>query len=229
MKRLLLLFIALGLIAAVVVQCLPKQSPATSDSKTRRLDEMFVTRGDGWTSVEVPLGQTEAVQGAVEKTLRYDDVLFRQYTTTTGDHFTLYIAYWDAGKMPTQLVASHTPDRCWTSAGWQCDEIRHGVAVADREGATRPGEFRRFTAAGGTVQYVVYWQLVGDDLYDFGDRFNQVPSAWRWLRDAFKQMFVAPPAQYFVRLASDQPLEKIKGDPALDSVLSGLRAIGLGA
>jgi len=63
----------------------------------------------GWKCRDVPLGTNEFLSGEVARVLNYDEVVNREYTRD-GVTFGIYVVYWGAGKMPTQLVASHTPD-----------------------------------------------------------------------------------------------------------------------
>ncbi len=178
----------------------------------------------GWSGREVPLGQTEAAEGQVEGVLRYDDVYNREFKSVRGT-VSLYVAYWEPGKMPVQLVASHTPDRCWTSAGWNCREMRHGAKLP----GLRPGAGRDFEGPHLVRLNVIFWHLVGNDLYDYGERFTQVPHPLKWWRDAAKQIVVRPQEQYFIRLTSDRPFEEIWQDPGFQEVLSALAKLGLAA
>jgi len=186
-----------------------------------------VTVGN-WTSSEVPLGATEAVQGAVEKTLQFDDSFFREYRSANGV-VGLYVAYWGPGKMPTQLVASHTPDRCWSESGWICEQLKHAQALAGMEDRLLPGEWRIFSAPGGSRLHVQYWHLVGGEPYDYGGRLNRTPSIWRWWRDAARQVFKAPGEQYFIRISSSRPFEDLAADPAWHEMLAALAKLGLAA
>jgi hypothetical protein len=174
------------------------------------------------------LGATEAVRGAVEKTLQYNDVFYREYRSS-GGVVTVYVAYWGPGAMPTQLVASHTPDRCWTSSGWTCEAMKHGVPLPNAAPVTMPGEWRIFSTNGGQRLNVQFWHLVGGATYDYGDRFNQVPSIWRWWRDAARQVVSAPPEQYFIRVTSDRPFAELAGNPGWEQLLGGLARLGLTA
>ena len=110
------------LLAALVAQGLGslRTPPPT---RPPHLAEKISARPAGWTSQEVPLGASEFMANEVEKVLKYDDFINREYRRG-ADRFGLYVAYWGPGKMPTQLVASHTPDRCWTENGWHCLEMR---------------------------------------------------------------------------------------------------------
>lgn len=182
----------------------------------------------GWQVNDLPLGETEMIQGEVARTLRYDDVLFREYRQG-GRSILLFVAYWNPASMPIQLVASHTPDRCWSEAGWVCEQQQHDQFLPGAKSALKKGEWRVFTAPGGTRLHVHYWHLVGDTTYDFGQRFNRMPSAWRWWRDATKQIFRAPPEQYFIRISSTGPFEELEADPGWQEIVAALGRLGLAA
>lgn len=175
-----------------------------------------------WSSRELPLGETEAVRSSVEKTLRFEDWFYREYRSSRG-LVSVYIAYWGPGKMPTQLVASHTPDRCWSSAGWNCEELKHHVPLV----GLRAGEWRIFRAPNGELAYVQYWHMIGDEVYDYGERFNRVPSVWRWWRDAAMEALRPPAEQYFVRVSADQPFERFADDPGWQELIGALARLGL--
>jgi hypothetical protein len=223
MRRPVLWILILILGVAIGVQLTPREqrlSPAAS-----RLSLLPVA-GSGWASQEVKLGATEAATANVAEILQFDDVFHREYASGPVT-FAVYAAYWGPGKIPTQLVASHTPDRCWTSAGWKCTEQIHDYVVDAANRNLRAGEARIFEAGGTHTQHVIYWHLVGNELYDYGKRFNAVPSVWRWWRDAAKQVFQSPPEQYFIRVASTRPLEELRDDPAFHAVTAALAQIGL--
>lgn len=224
MKRLSLFAAALALFSALVVAAFWRTED--KPGKPRHLAQVLPANLSGWESKDVPLGETEAVRGAVEQTLRFDDALFREYRSAAGS-FSVYVAYWQPAKMPVQVVASHTPDRCWSSAGWTCVEVAHRRSMGETNAILRPGERRVFEAPNKARLHVQYWHLVGEELYDYGTRFNQVPSVWRWWRDAAKQIFSTPREQYFVRLTSDRPFEELSGDSGWEEMLSALAKLGL--
>ena len=219
------IFGVLGVLAvAVVAQVF--MGPRSLPSRGVHLAGALPSDLPGWTSKPVKLGATEALQGSVEQVLQFDDVFFREYESARGK-VSLYVAYWGPGKMPTQVVASHTPDRCWTSAGWSCDEMRHVVPLNGRRSTLREGERRIFRAPDGQKLQVQFWLLVGGREYDFGERFNRIPSVWRWWRDAARQVVTAAPEQYFVRLTSERPFEELAGDAGWEELLASLAALGL--
>ena len=181
----------------------------------------------GWSGREVPLGPSEFISSEVEKVLNYDEVLYREYSRSGGS-FGVYVAYWGAGKMPTRLVASHTPDRCWTENGMRCLQMKFKQPEVFEGAALQPAEWRVFEPpAGGNPVYVLYWHLVEGRTYDYGDRFNDVPDPFLWWKDAVQQAVLGSREQYFIRLTSSEPLENIWSDPGFAEVLRGLGRLGL--
>lgn len=197
-----------------------------SAGKGKHLNLALPAQVHGWVGRDIPLGPTETVRGAVEKTLRYDDVLNREYRSARGV-VTIYAAYWGPGSMPIQLVASHTPDRCWVENGWRCEASKHQQGLVGFETTTRAGEWRIFSAPDGQKLHVQFWHLVGGEIYDYGDRSNTIPSVWRWWRDASRQVFWSPAEQYFIRLSSDRPFPEMVGDVGWGQLLTALAKLGL--
>jgi hypothetical protein len=183
----------------------------------------------GWRVRNLPLGQNESVRDAVVKTLNYDDVVYREYSRP-GIAFAVYAAYWGAGKMPTRLVASHTPDRCWTENGWTCQDMRFRQTLKVMDRPLQPAEWRQFQPpGGGPLINVLYWHLVDGRVLDQGGRFNAVPHPLHWWKDAVQQALRGSREQYFIRITSTAPFERIWNEPGVIEVLRGLQTIGLDA
>jgi hypothetical protein len=183
----------------------------------------------GWTGRDVPLGTSEFLSNEVEKVLNYDEFVSREYRRG-GESFGVYVAYWGAGKMPTRLVASHTPDRCWTENGWRCLQMKFKTPETFEGAALQPAEWREFEPPrGGVPTYVLYWHLVEGRTYDYGDRFNNIPSPMLWWKDAVQQALLGSREQYFIRLTSSEPLENLWSDPGFGEILRGLGRLGLTA
>jgi len=224
MKRALLVAMFAVLATVLLLQGLGQRAGAPG--KGAHLAAYFSPPPDGWSMLPVELGPTEAGSGAVRQVLRFDDVLNCEYTSAAGARFALYVAYWGPGKMPVQLVASHTPDRCWTENGWKCEAIRHAGAPGATGGLATEGEWRVFAPPVGPRVQVAFWHFVGGRSYDYGERFNAIPSIWRWWREAWHQMFRAPPEQYFIRISSETPFEVLEREPGFREIVR--RALSLG-
>ncbi len=181
----------------------------------------------GWTSRELPLGANEFLSGEAGKVLNFDDVAYREFSRG-NERFEVYVAYWSAGKMPTRMVASHTPDRCWTENGWQCTSMKFKVPEALEGTPLKPAEWRIFEPpGGGKPTYVLYWHLVEGRVYDYGSRFNAVPDPLLWWKDALQQAVLGSREQYFIRINSQEPLESLWSDPGFSEVVRRLGGMGL--
>ncbi|HUG11336.1 MAG TPA: exosortase-associated EpsI family protein [Opitutaceae bacterium] len=218
--------VTLALAGALQGMQLFKETPQPREPHLARMIPADVS---GWSVREVPLGPNEFVSGEVEKVLNFDEALNREYTRA-GQGFGVYVAYWGAGKMPTRLVASHTPDRCWTENGWRCTAMNFRQTGIFSGLDLQPAESRVFDPPkGGVPTYVLYWHLVDGRVYDYGERFNAVPNPVLWAQDAVRQALLGNREQYFIRLTSNRPLEDLWSDPGFASVVESLGALGLRA
>lgn len=181
----------------------------------------------GWRVRNMPLGDTESLRSAVVKTLNYDEVVYREYSKG-GVVVGVYVAYWGAGKMPTRLVASHTPDRCWTENGWTCQDMRFREKLSFDGHEWQPAEWRRFLSPSGQgTIYVRYWHLVEGRVLEQGARFNAVPHPVYWWRDAVQQALRGSLEQYYIRITANVPFESFWNEPSFAEVLRGLGGLGL--
>lgn len=218
---------AVVLAAAVAVQGVHVFRQDHQKSLPPRLAGTLPVEIPGWTSHDLPLGANEYLRNEAEKVLNFDDVAYREFSHGE-ESFAVYVAYWGAGKMPTRMVASHTPDRCWTENGWHCVAMKFKQPEAVDGRALQPAEWREFEPpAGGKPTYVLYWHLVEGHLYDYGNRFNAVPDPVRWWKDAVQQAVFGSREQYFIRITSDVPMEALWQDPGFTRVLQGLAQLGL--
>lgn len=204
-----------------------KEGDRTAVARPVSLGERLPRTLAGWNGRDEPLGPNEVTRTAVERTLNYDDHVFRIFEKN-GRQIGVYVAYWTAGRMPLQKVASHTPDRCWTENGWRCEDMRFAEPVVAGDVRLMPAQWRRFVPPNGAAQqYVVFWHLVGDRLYDYGTRFNARPDIFKWWRDTMSYAFSGSEAQYFIRVTSDRPFEELKGDPGWEGLVESLAKLGL--
>jgi hypothetical protein len=218
-----LLAVAVGLQLAYSLREVPQ--PVTRE----RIAAVLPKTLEGWSVVDEPLGQTEAVSEAALKILNLDDYVYRRFSKD-GQSFTVYAAYWAPGRMPTRLVASHTPDRCWTENGMRCVDMRFQEQYTVREKPLLPAEYRVFTPGSSPEKtYVAYWHTVEGKLYDYGDRFNAVPHPWLWWKDTLAQAAYGSREQLFVRIASTTPLDELWQDRDFQTVMERVAELGLWA
>ncbi len=195
--------------------------------KAPHLDRMVPASVPGWRVRNVPLGPNESVQSAVRRTLNYDDVVYRDYSRR-GVNVGVYVAYWGAGKMPTRLVASHTPDRCWTENGWLCEAMRFREVLTVEGRRWLPAEWRLFAPpGGGPATYVYYWHLVDGRVSEASGRFNSIPSPVAWWRDTVRQATRGSSEQYFIRITANTSFDHFWSDPGFQEILRGVAGLGL--
>ncbi|MDD3179529.1 MAG: exosortase-associated EpsI family protein [Opitutaceae bacterium] len=219
------------LIAGFALQSLSIRNIETGDRATaaKPIELRLVLPAElpGWRARDELLGPNEFLQDAVAKNLNYDDYVYRVFESG-GRHFGVYVAYWSPGRMPVNKVASHTPDRCWTENGWQCVQARSQSNLSLASGlALRAGQVREFLSPQGDREYVIYWHLVGNRLYDYGERLNARPSAVKWWRDTVRYALSGSEAQYFIRLTSNRPFAELAGDPGWEELVCALAKLGL--
>jgi hypothetical protein len=233
--RAALIIAILVLLGAIVLQLVPvrdvSEGDRASDARPVGLAQRIPRELPGWVGGDAPLGANEVASTAVQRTLNYDDYIYRVFRrgdTTLG----IYIAYWAPGRMPIQKVASHTPDRCWTENGWRCLEMKHGVSVAGRGVDLQPAQWRLFeppSTGQSSKEHVLFWHLVGDRIYDYGTRSNATPRAIDWWRDTVAYATSGSDAQYFIRVTSNRPFDELREEPAWQAVVASLGALGLAA
>jgi hypothetical protein len=234
LRRILWVFAGAVLLGGILLQGLSLRNVSAGEIGTEArpvgLAVAIPSALTGWMGHDEPLGPSEFIKSEVEKTLNYDDVVNRLHRK--GEHtVSVYAAYWSAGRMPVQKVASHTPDRCWSENGWICDQLRSNEPVVSGGLVLRPANWRLFLTPGATRdrQYVLYWHLVGNELYDYGDGLNRRPNPIKWWRDTVHYAVKGSASQYFIRLTSNRPFEELRGDPGWEEVLGALAKLGLGA
>lgn len=219
--------LAVLLLGAFLLQAF--RSPAAGTklaSVSGQLGKLVPETLPGWQAQDLPLGPNELVRNRTTELLQYDDYVYRQYVQGLRQ-FAVYAAYWSPGKMPTRLVSTHTPDRCWTENGWKCIDQKFGITINHAGFSLRAVQWRIFEPpAGDTKEYVLFWLLVGGKPYDFGQRLNTVPNPMRWWLDVVEEATSGNQEQFFVRVTSHRPFEELAGDPAWEELLRALGRIG---
>jgi hypothetical protein len=222
---------ALLLAGGLFLQVLTLRNVHWGDTVSARavnhLAPRFPERIAGWECRNEKLGPTEFTQEAARDTLNFDDYVFRSYTRP-GQSFTLYVAYWRPGRMPVQRVAEHTPDICWTGAGWKQEASKVGAMLRAGGVTLRPAQWRKMSFPGDSrVQYVAFWHLVGGHLYVQSVYLNSIPSPLAYWREAMYYAFGGRREQYFVRLAASVPFSELEADPGYEEILRALARLGL--
>lgn len=225
-RRAWLLVGGLGLVlgAGALAQAVLSPQPTQQDARVSgHLNQALPAEFPGWSVRDLPIGDTEQLKSVSERLLQYDDYAYREYTRGT-QRFAVYAAYWRPGKMPTRMVAIHTPDRCWTENGWTCSEQQFNTQLDLGDRTQSHVQARVFSPPNGRGKlHVAFWLLAGGQPFDFGQRLHSVSNPVKWWRDVVEEMAGNRREHLFVRITSDQPIGELRGDPAFEEVL---RAIG---
>ncbi|MFA5264086.1 MAG: exosortase-associated EpsI family protein [Opitutaceae bacterium] len=223
----IVILMGLALFAAIFMRIASRmQEGVLPESSVMPLAAAIPANLKGWESRSLALSDTEEGARDVEKTLRYDEVFYREYSSPRG-RLLLYAAYWTPRKMPPHLVASHTPDICWAITGWNCLEKRKDERISWSGPPLWPAQGRRFESAKGDLEHVLFWHLVDGKPYDIGLGFNQTPNPFLYWRDALRFQLGWSKAQFFIRLSSNRPYDSLQGDPGWEQLLTALSTLGL--
>jgi hypothetical protein len=171
---------------------------------------MHNTPQGNWTTRALPLGQTELHSKATRDILRFDDYYHREFSQGSVK-FSIYLAYWKPGQLARGIAGGHTPDTCWTSAGFKSIARRSEASLT---GSLPPGEWRRFQTPTGFATEVYFWHIVGGKVLHFDQE-----SPLRWVRDAVTEITVRGAEQYFLRITTEQSFGELRTNPAFVSVI----------
>jgi hypothetical protein len=221
-----------GMLALVVgIQHISTSSRGTDSSLGRRgpLSKLLPAQLENGTVRDEPIAASDEMKKAVGELLNFNDGLFRIYQLPDA-RVSVYVAWWEAGRMSPRLVATHTPDVCWPGNGWTRDQTAEGgLGSLSEELRTKgfaQGECRVFSMQ-NKPEYVVFWHKVGDEMLSYGTGF--APPWWAWIDEMWRGGLNLRNEQLFVRISSDKPLEKIWGKPEIEPLRKALLDLGLRA
>lgn len=200
-------------------------------SLAKRLPETLA----GGSVRDEPIAATEEMKKAVGELLNFNDGLFRIYQLP-DIRVSVYVAWWEAGRMSPRLVATHTPDVCWPGNGWVRDRSAEDrdrtpdggrPALQDmlRAKGFAEGQCRVFLMQ-DKPEYVVFWHKVGGEMLSYGTGY--APPWWAWLDEMWRGGLNLRKEQLFVRISSDKPLFGIWTQPETAPLRQALLDLGLG-
>lgn len=175
-----------------------------------------------WTVSYQPIAETPEMKARVNELLNFDDAIFAIYTKPEI-RISIYLAYWKPGRMPIKEIARHTPDVCWIEAGWQRKEFAYlnDLRLQDGREVTAT-EYRSF-AASDHVEYVAFWHIAGEDSHSY--RTGGRPSWRAVITDVLHRGVDQKPEQFFLRISSNQPIERFWGTDVIQDVLKKFPAL----
>lgn len=184
------------------------------------LDMLIPSELMGWRSATLPLDETEFLIANVAATLRFDNYVYREYSKD-GRSFTLYAAYWPAGKYSAKDVASHTPDACWPRAGWSLASKGHGNHAVVQSAIMSQMEHRRFVKSDFDVD-VTFGHLVGGRFFGYDGRAQ--PPVYAVFSDALSWGWRLGEEQFFFRIASQHASPPIYFDSVVSELIARISA-----
>lgn len=158
--------------------------------------------------------------------LRTRQLAERTYLKRTPEgivQITLYVAHWAPGEASVSLVAAHTPDACWPGGGWVVGPVAAPQVALAVSGRTLPVAEHRFFKQGALPQHVWFWHVYDGRVINYRDPYS-VPAL---LEIAWNYGFRREGSQYFVRLSSNLPWEKIANEPLVQEISARLAAVGI--
>lgn len=180
----------------------------------------------GWSSEDLPVGETEEVKRMMDQILNYDNAIFREYKKG----FTkvqVYISYWTPGKAHFRLVYGHTPDICWVNGGWKPivqDPAYHYVIGDTNPIYLKVGQYREFEF-GHENTHVLFWQLLDGEPFTYGN--YGIPPATAIFTDILDRGFDQKPEQWFIRISANVPFDRLKNDSGFEMLMRAMTKFGL--
>lgn len=249
-RKTITIFILSSLLVSAIGLVIYGQTRPLTSTFHGRLADLLPPAPPGWTRTEQPIADTPEMRQKVDEMLSFDDGVFYLYTSGSL-RLSVYVAYWQPGKMSARLVAGHTPDVCWVGAGWVCQERG---AISYELSAIRG---QRAEVGGQTSDISPQISAGSAQVSGFSPQISILPPAeartfvvndttehvWFWhMVDGTPQSYGTgkqPPwhamftdmlrgglnqrsEQFFIRLSSPQPLDDPALQPTLDAVLRSL-------
>lgn len=235
MLKLINTFILIALVASCgLFSYIQFRAPSTQQAKTSgHISKTIPQNPKGWTSEELPLGNTPELERATRKTLLANEYFNREYKSKDKS-FVVYIAYWKKGQEGTANASSHTPDRCWVQNGWENhkDMMKYAYEMPIVRGQKLMPAYYRFltfeTKSGEKIsRNVMFWHVTEGKRYDYGKGSTRVRNPLDYLKNAFIASFIGSPEQYFIRIDTSDNCDELLKDEGFQEVLSALGKMAL--
>lgn len=197
--------------------------PPPHATLNQRLTNLFPDHFNQWKIVDQDIAESPESSARISDFLNFDDVINRIYKKGTL-HISLYIAYWTPGKASYRWAGAHTPDTCWILNGWTCKQREHRVPFNLANYQLEPAEFGIFKKD-GRAEHVYFWHLVGGRSHTY--RQIGTPNIFGAINDIQKHGLNLRKEQFFIRLSSNESIERLKSEPLFEALVKGLSQLGM--
>jgi hypothetical protein len=180
-------------------------------------------RPGGWIGRHLPVAETAELADSTWQVLRYDDVINASYTRG-AEQIEVFCAYWKPGSMSYRMVAGHNPEVCWPGQGWQC-RSKELATLTTQKGAVFPKTRRQSYALHGVETSVLFWHVVDGKIYLPGPS-SDIPGK-TYLPDLLRMGLRQRGEQYFIRISSGIPLDRLGREQLVGLLLENLALRGI--
>lgn len=223
MKKIILIFGSLTLICAISLQAYFALIPPPEATFKRELSELVPSNLPGWEVQDLEIADTPESSTRISDFLNFDDAIFR--TFKKGDtEVGLYIAYWGPGKASYRWAGAHTPDTCWVLSGWTCSKREYSIPFQHGDIEFEPAEFGVYETE-DISRNVYFWHLVGGHANSY--KQEGAPNIFGALIDIKQHGLDLRKEQFFIRLASNKPIQELKQISGFSEILDSLVEISL--
>jgi len=231
LKRILFVLSALIILAAASMQLYVAAQPEPERIIEDNLRNILPAEVEGWEVVERDTSPEMETRAA--DILQYTDSMTRDYVRG-GTVVSVYVGYWAPGKMPYNLIGSHTPDTCWVSAGFDRLDRSHLVEQSIKGEPLKPHEWGVY-AKDGIEMEVIFWHILANGVYNYdpnyvGWRGGMLGKLERGLEvfTDFDRYGIAPQKdQVFLRISSNRQFKDLWDDPDFQRLLETFRPLGI--
>lgn len=210
-----------AVVAAIAVFFFAQTRPHPVETAPPDLAALLPATAPGW---EV---RTQEDLYRFSGTLQTRYLAERSYFKADGDdviQLTVYVAFWPPGQSSVSMVASHTPDACWPGTGWTPVPVSPRRSDLPLPSGTLAGaEHRRFVSSSRYPQDVWFWHVHDGRVIEHIAPYS-VPAL---VQSALRYGFQREGSQWFIRISSNQPWERLAREPLVQQIATNLAPVGL--
>lgn len=218
------LFVALALLTiSIFTNLLFDRSELVTVSGEAVIPTLF-EGADFEISIRQKIGRSIREDEKIDELLNYN--IARSYTLRAlgGRTVDVYIAYWEPGRQHERNIGDHTPDICWTQAGWEMSIPFDSEINYDNDTRIPAFQNRVFTKD-GVHRYTWYSHLVGGTPSPYSRGELSIGNNWK--ADFLRDILEVKREQYFIRISANWNMVQNQSDNTLLEIINLLRRRGI--